>query len=982
MKPRILLFCLLLLTSLKGFSQTFPINGKITDANDNAGLPGATVLLIQLPDSVRAGAVITDGEGKFVFQPKPGRYLLRASFLGFNTLHRSLVVADKPIALGNLALQVNSTSLKEVQITEKVPVAVQKGDTTEFNAQAMKVNVDANSDELVEKVPGVVIQDGVVKAKGQDVKKVRVDGRDFFGDDAMATLRNLPADVVDKIQLVEEQSEQSRLSGIDDGNRTMTMNIVTRVDRRNGVFGRLTAGAGTNDRYQAGGTVNIFKPTRRLTLLAGSNNINQQGFGMEDFLGGGMGGGRNRGGGGGGGFGGMSGMTTTHNAGINFSQEWGKKITLSTSYFGNYTENTGYNNSYRQFFQPDTLKTSNESEVEAYARENTNHRINARFEYKIDSSNTLFIQPRLSFQTNGGFSDSYKEVFYKDAPVSTEDNETNNDLSGYNVATEVMFRHQFAKKGRSASIGVNISANKNDNENYTISDNTTYNIITGMPRFHNTDQFRDQLSEGFNLGTNLSFTEPLNKTSNVTVNYNYGVNTNESDARTYDFSEEFQDYRLFNASVSNTFNNNSFSHQTGLGYNYFDEKININLRASYQYSELNNERLFPNRTQLGRGFVRVIPNASFTYRFSPSKNLRLFYNANTSNPSLEQLQDVIDKTYPMAHRIGNPDLNQSYRHFLNFRYTATNTEKSSTFVAFVNGSLTQDQIVTNRFINNTTDLTNPHPDGLLFLLGDTLQNRATLSRAENLNGNYNLRSYISYSLPLKFIKSNINIDASADMNRNPGITTPINDPEVIQSLRNYSYSQNYGGGLTLSSNISRDLDFNISTRGFYNYAYNTLNPDQKTTYYNQINRIRFNWVFYKGFVFNTDYTHRVNSSVAANTPNINFQMWNMSVGKKIFKKQNGDIRLSVFDVLGQNAGFRQNVNVDYLEEVQSQVLQRYYMLTFTYNIRKFGQGQTGPQMPEGGDRRNFNRGEGGGRPAGGPGGGGPGGGGFGGDRNF
>jgi hypothetical protein len=308
MKAKILLLSLLLLTTFKGFSQTFPLSGKITDAKDNGGLPGATVLLLQLPDSARAGAAITDGQGTFSFQAKPGQYLLRATFLGFQALQRRIVVADKPIVLGNLALQVNSTTLREVQITEKVPVAVQKGDTTEFNAKAMKVNTDANSDELVEKVPGVVIQDGVVKAKGQDVKKVRVDGREFFGDDAMATLKNLPAEVVDKIQLVEEQSEQARLSGIDDGNREMTMNIVTRPDRRNGIFGRLTAGAGTNDRYLAGGTVNIFKPTRRLTFLGGSNNINQQGFGMEDFLGGGMGGGRNRGGGGG--FGGMSGMTS------------------------------------------------------------------------------------------------------------------------------------------------------------------------------------------------------------------------------------------------------------------------------------------------------------------------------------------------------------------------------------------------------------------------------------------------------------------------------------------------------------------------------------------------------------------------------------------------------------------------------------------------------------------------------------------------
>jgi len=940
-----LLSVLILFGCFRVAAQTVTVSGRIADAKDNTALPGATVLLIHLPDSARAVS-ITDSEGQFSFQSQAGQYLLRASFLGFQTLQRPLVVADKPIALGTLALTVNTKTLKEVVVTERVPVAVQKGDTTEFNAKAMKVNPDANSDELVEKVPGVVIQDGKVTARGQDVKKVRVDGREFFGDDAMATLKNLPADVVDRIQLVEEQSEQARLSGVDDGNREMTMNIVTRPDRRNGTFGRVAAAAGNDSRYQVGGTINLFSPARRITLLAGSNNINQQGFGMEDFLGGGFGGGRNRTGGN---FGpSQSGITITHNAGINYSQEWGKKITLSGSYFGNYTDNSGYNSSYREYFQPDTLKRSDEAEQEDYARRNTNHRINARFEYKIDSANTLFIQPRLSFQLNNGFSNYDQQVNYYENPVSTSDNKTNNDLVGYNLGTDMIFRHQFAKRGRSASIGVNVGATKNDSDNYTDSDNTTYNARTGLPQYLLTNRFRDQLSDGFNVSTNLTYTEPLTKTSNLSLNYSYSLNQNNSDSRTYDYSEAEQDYTLFNESVSNVFNNNSFAHQLGLGYNYFNQKINFNARASYQYSELNNERELPVLTQLNKGFVRFIPNASFRYRFSRSKNLRVFYNGNTVNPTLEQLQDVIDKTNPLAHRIGNPDLDQSYRHNLNFRYTAANTEKSTTFVASLSGTLTQNQIVNNRFANNI--------GGLLLILGDTLQDRATLTRAENLNGNYNLRSFVSYSLSIKPIKSNLNFDLSATINRTPGITTPIQIPEVITSINTFSYSQNYGGGVTLSSNISQNLDFNLSSRSYFNNAYNTLNTDQRTRYFNQINRARLNWIFYKDFVFQTDFTHQLNTSGVAGADNISYKIWNLGVGKKIFKNQSGDIRLSVFDALGQNQGFRQTVTAEYFEEVQSQVLQRYYMLTFTYNIRKFGQGSSEPASKERDPNRRFENG--------------------------
>ncbi|GEO06589.1 collagen-binding protein [Adhaeribacter aerolatus] len=962
MKPKHLLVLLFSFLSLPGFSQTFPVTGKVTDAKDNSALPGATVMLIRLPDSARSVS-ITDNQGTFNFQPAAGQYLLRASFLGFQTLQRRVVVADKPIALGNLALQVNTTALKEVQITERVPTAVQKGDTTEFNAKAMKVNTDANSDELVEKVPGVVIQDGKVTARGQDVKKVRVDGKEFFGDDAMATLKNLPADVVDKIQLVEEQSEQSRLSGIDDGNRNMTMNIVTRPDRRNGTFGRVMAGAGTDERYQAGGTINIFKPKRRVTFLGGTNNINQQGFGMEDFLGGGFGGGRgNRGSGG---FGG-SGITTTHNAGINYSEEWGKKITLSASYFGNYTDNVGYTSSYLSYFQPELEKKSEAYETEEYGRSNTNHRLNARFEYKIDSANTLFVQPRLSFQLNNGFSNAADSVNYLASPVSKSGNNTSNDLAGYNLGTEVIYRHQFAKRGRSASVGVNLSSNENNSDTYTTLDGETYNFRTGEITYIDTDRFMDRESQGFNMGTNLSYIEPLTKTSNISLNYNYNINQNDSDTRTYDYSEADQAYTSLNRSVSNTFNNNSFSHQAGLGYNYFNAKVNFNARASYQYSELDNQRLLPTERQMTKGFVRFIPYASFQYRFTRSKNLRIFYNGNTQNPSLDQMQDVLDKTNPLALRIGNPDLDQAYQNFLNFRYTAANTEKSTTFIANISGSLTQDQIVNNRFVNNTNDT--------IFTIGnffaDTLINRASLSRAENLNGNYSLRSFVSYSLPLKFIKSNLNFDLSANISRTPGITTPINVGEPIKSINTFSYSQNYGAGVTLSSNISQNLDFNISTRGNYSYAYNTLSSSQKNTYYNQFSRVRFNWVIYKGVVFNTDFTHRLNTTVVEGGSNINYLMWNMSIGKKLFKKQNGDIRLSVYDALRQNQGFQQNVNNNYLQETQSVVLQRYLMLTFTYNIRKFGNGSGNAPAPgeRDGMRERGRFGPGG--PGGGPGGGG------------
>jgi hypothetical protein len=210
MKLKLLLFSLLLLAGFQGFSQTAAVSGRVTDGQDQAALPGATILLLHLPDSARAAVSVTDTGGRFLINARPGQYLVKVSFTGFQALQRKITVAAQPLVLGDLALAQDATTLKEVQITEKVPMAVQKGDTTEFNAKAFKTNPDANTDELIEKIPGMVIQEGKVRSNGEDIRKVTVDGRDFFGADAMATLKNLPADVVDKIQVFDEKSEQAR----------------------------------------------------------------------------------------------------------------------------------------------------------------------------------------------------------------------------------------------------------------------------------------------------------------------------------------------------------------------------------------------------------------------------------------------------------------------------------------------------------------------------------------------------------------------------------------------------------------------------------------------------------------------------------------------------------------------------------------------------------------------------------------------------
>jgi hypothetical protein len=945
MTPKSVLLCLFLLAGFKSLSQTFPVSGRVTDGADQTALPGATVLLLHLPDSARVGVSVTDTGGRFTFSSPTGSYLVKVSFTGFQALQRRIVVADKPLVLGDLGLRLDSKTLGTVEITGKVPMSVQKGDTTEFNAKAFKTHPDANSDELIEKIPGMVIEEGKVKSNGEDIRKVTVDGRDFFGADAMATLKNLPAEVIDKIQVFDEKSEQARLSGVDDGVINRSINIVTRVDRRNGWFGKVAAGLGNKERYQLGGNLNVFKPTRRMSLNGTTNNINQQSFSTVDFLGAGVRGGRNGGGGSdfGGGFGGGNGNNQNNSLGLNYTEEIGKKIKLQGSYVGNYTDNRGLENAYRVFSRPEINRTDNQSSAETFSRQNMSHRLDMRFEYQIDSANTLFVQPNIAFQMNKNLSDETSLAFYQDDTVNTQVSNNHNKSRGYNLSNQLIFRHQFAKPGRSASIGVNVGASDNMADNFTYA-NTQYRRDGRLTRSVR-DQLRANKGEGLSFSTNISYTEPLSKTSRLSVSYKGSTSENNADRRTYNDSEAGGDYRDFLELQSNTFNNNAFAHQAGLGYHYFNARFNVQVQAAYQYSELDNKNIFPRQLHMSRAFTRMVPSASLQYRFSRHKNLRFNFSSNTSDPALSQLQDVVTSTNVLRIRKGNPNLQQVYRHTFRWQYSAANPTRSTNFNANVSGTLTRGQIVNYVFNNNTeTDTT---------IMGQHLVPRGQLILPVNLNGQYNVQSHVNYGMRIKPLKSNLNVDFSGTYNQSPSI---LND------TTSFTFSQSYRMGLSLTSNISGNLDFNLSSRPSYSYSYNTQ-TDLEASNFRMDNRVRLTWLLRKGYVFQTDLTQRMNRGLSAGY-NLNREMVNISVAKKVFRKQQGDIRLSVFDALKENTGINRNIGSTYYEDVQSTVLQRYYMLTFSYSIRKFGPGQASPAGRAGNRRGKDNRGgfnEGGGR---------------------
>ncbi|SDM22046.1 CarboxypepD_reg-like domain-containing protein [Catalinimonas alkaloidigena] len=955
-----LFYVLFLFGSLSSaVAQNLTIQGTLLDSTDQSPLPSANVILQRLSGDSTAVGVATDLNGFFQFQRlAPGAYRLRVSFLGYRPYERTLRLQDQSLDMGQLPLSPSATELNEVQVTGKMPPSIQKGDTTEMNAAAYKTNPDASAGDLLRKMPGMVVQNGQVQAQGEQVQKVLVDGKEFFGDDPNATLNNLPAEVIDKIQVFDQKSDQAQFSGFDNGETTKTINIVTKANMRNGQFGKLFAGYGPDNVYQAGGIVNVFKGSRRLSVIAQTNNINQQNFSTSDLLGvvssGSSGGGGSRGGGGRGGRGSggggwrggggsdvrdfmvgqQSGISKTHAAGLNYSDSWGKKLDLTGSYFFNLSDNNANSSVFRQYILPSDSAQAYDEDSYTSSR-NINHRATLRLNYKIDDNNSLLIRPRFTLQQNRGSSLTEGVTQQQDALLNSLYSNYTSDLSGYDFSTDILFRHSFAKKGRTLSFSVEPSAEGNQG-NYLLRSRNNY--FADDVESDTLNQTSDLNKRTWGVETDLTYTEPISQKSQVMVSYETEYERNRSDKRTYDLGTGGQEYRLLDTLLSNTYSNHYMTQNLGGGYSVRGEKLFLMVRGSYQWAQLTGDQRFPYETDVDRSFRNFMPSAMLRYNITREKNLRLFYRTRTSPPSVDQLQAVVNNTNPLQLTTGNPNLQQDYQHSLFARYSASNVEKSHTFFVMLGGSLT------DHYIGRSTIIAERD----LVVDGIELPRGSQLSRPVNLDGNWDLRSFVSYGLPVGFIKSNLNLNLNGNLSRTPGL---INDAV------NYANSSTAGLGVVLSSNVSEKLDFTLSSNSNFSVVENTLQTQLNQTYFNQQSSVRLNWITWKNFVFQTDLNHQYYSGLSSGY-NQNYLLWNASVGKKILKGK-GDLRLLVFDLLKQNNSIQRNVTDVYIEDTRSNVLQRYFMLTFTYTLRNFGSAQN--ETPD--ERRRFD----------GPGGPGPGG---------
>ncbi|MCX6207493.1 MAG: outer membrane beta-barrel family protein [Bacteroidetes bacterium] len=900
------LFILTSLISISAFSQTIgTVKGKLVDSLTKQSLKDATVTVMDAKDSTLEVFGLAKTDGLFELKNlalKP--LILQINFQSYEPYSKAInpTKSNPDINVGTIFLQAKSHDLGNVTVTQS-PIIIKK-DTIEFNASSFKTKPNAVAEDLLKKMPGIEVdKDGGIKAQGETVQRVLVDGKRFFGDDPKLATKNLPPDVIDKIQVYDGLSDQSAFTGFDDGNRVKTINITTRKDKRKGYFGKVSIGGGsTGEEGVTDNNLNLSKydGDRQITLIAQGNNVNKQSFTGQNLFGGGGGGNR------GGGFStgattGSSGIINTWAAGLNYRDNWGKKTQASGSYFFNdqhtYTDQKSFNETLVNG-NPDSSNLSNN--LSSAIKHNQNNRVNFNIETQFDSSNSMILRPNISFQHTDNDNNTTSASTKGKTNLNNSVAHSTSVNDGYNGTMDATFRHRFPKKGRTYSIGVTFggSTNNGSGTNNSINQYYTQNRVDTINQINNSN------SDGKNINTTLSYTEPVGKGQLIELNYTYSYSDNTNGKHTYGYNKATSQYDLLVPNLSNTFENIYSSNRGTLSYRIQNKLMNLSVGSGIQVGDLSSNNLTKD-SAIKQHYVNFYPTATFRYDFTKTKNLRINYSGRTSQPSATQLQPVADNTNPLNIVLGNPNLKQQFTHSMRMMYSSFDVFTQRVFFATINANATQNDIQNSVVVQ---------PNG------------AQITQPVNLDGTYSASGYFSYGFPIKKPKSNLSFTGNLSYNQSQNL---------INLKSNYTRNTVAGGTVKWTTNLKDNFDMNFSSNSSFNFARYTLQPAQNADYFTQTFTTEATYYTKSGWVVSTDFDYIINTGQSAGY-NTNIPLWNASLSKQLFKKKEGEIKFYMFDLLNQNVSIRRTVSGNTISDVQTQVLKRYFMVSFTYNLRRFG----------------------------------------------
>ncbi|MDO3626670.1 outer membrane beta-barrel protein [Mucilaginibacter sp. BT774] len=967
MKRLFLIFLFSTLISLYATAQTGrEVHGTVTDST-KLGVPGANIKLIS--DKGDSTVTITDPTGKFVFPAVNGTKLtLTVSSIGYQRIkkHFSLDADTKPATLGTVILKQENNTLQGVTIVGVNPVTL-KEDTVEYKASAYKVRENAPVEDLIKKLPGVDVDvNGNITTQGKQVTKVRINGKDFMGGDVQSATKNLPADVVENIQMIDDYGDQANLTGVKTGEPDKIMNITIRKDKNYGYFGQATAGDGEDalpksqglpddNRYLFNLNAFRFNGDQQMALLGSVNNTNVNTFSFNSNTGGGGGGGGFGGGGGGRGNAArgaqnsgslittQNGITDAHSIGANFRDQWGKKLSVYGSY--SVSDNTVSTNSTN--FQQNT-SLQNPSTINQRSNEldkNFNERFTWNMEYKPDTVNYLKITPTFTYATtrtteNEADSTRFPYNPIRNAVFNTYTSSTSN-APAYGITA--LYNHRFHRKGRNFSLNVNINSAPS-----TLYQHVVYNYTLGTPPGP-VNQVLHTNSRTTTIGTTLSFLEPIGKRDYLEVNYALS-HSHTTNSKSADSSIVTTDFPSIPDTLRSTdYNYNFTTNRFGLNYRFVEKKYNYTFGLSAQPAVLDGYSPLTGLTTHVNTF-NWIPTARYIYNFSRSQAFSLNYNGSSSQPSFTQLQpttDVSNASYPVQ---GNPFLKPQFTNNFSIRYNQFSFATGNILFANVSFQKIDNQIVTNliTYASKSSILTQYlNADGYYNISGNFTYAKPWDNRKFTLmfTGTVNYSNGVSYLTNVGASGDSVaNKNIAKNLQMTPGLRFRVNFTDIIdaQVLTNYVINRT-------DNSVKNPLNQNLLTRT-WNIGVNGKN-------------------YFKDWTVSYDYGKAINygySSALGKVTNPN--ILNMYVERRFLKDHRATIRLSAFDLFNQNTGFSTSSVPGSYTETHINRLSRYYLATFTLRLQKFA-GKAPTQNPD----RDFRRGNRGDGPGGPPPGGGPGG---------
>lgn len=928
-----LLLALLCLAAQAQTSGRFSIKGTVVDST-GAVLPGATIMLLLPKDSSLVSFGRTDEKGTLEFKNiKRIPHLLKISYVGYLPYEQEIKPADEAVFdAGNIKLKILNQDLFEVVIkTARAPLSI-RGDTVEYNASSFKVPPGSTVEDLLRKLPGMeVMQDGSIKAQGKDVERVTVDGKRFFGGDVKMATKNLPAEAISKVQVFDGKSEQARLTGVDDGKKEKNLNLELKDSHKKGGFGKATVGAGTQERVEAKVSYNRFNDKQQFAVVGLGNNTNQTGLTWDDYQD--FRGSQSFNWGDDGDFGFNNGdryisfgddesLTISPSGGNNnqgFSKNWvggvnynydNKKTLFSSNYFFNQSDRVQ-----DAFNQRQSILSANSFRNEdrnASGNLSANHRGGIRLEQKLDSLNTLVVVSNARFGS-GNSSYTSDQEFYRNNPgssslegtLATRANIANaNRFNSFSMGNTALYRHKFKKKGRNFAASVGYNINNSEGESSQRSRNEFF--TTGQdPRIVNVNQNNETNSIRTQLKGSLLYLEPIGKKFTWETFYNFSLRQDEVDRDVFDVNEDNRTF-VANEQLSRAYSNRFIYNRLGTSFRYANKGLNIMAGVAGLQFDLQGEfgqgQNTVTRTSIDRKFTRFTPNASLRYDLKNNRYLNVGYSMNVNEPSISDLQPIVDNSNPLYIREGNPNLVPQSFHRLNAGYQYFNPGSFVQFFGNIYYSYNVDQIVYNQQID---------------------ENLVTRSRPDNVTGGSSLGSYLNYGFPLKKTKSTLNLNTSLNLSNN---LIYVND--ILNETNSNRYSFGTRLSLTPSDKFTfyGNADWNITNT---RYSVNSQ-QDQKivnSSYSAEMNvkfpaeiffSGRFNLNTYKNARFGFDQVQPI---------------LNLSVYKVMLKSKKGEIRLSAYDVFNQNQGISQYASQNFVTTSQVSTLARYFMLSLTYNMR-------------------------------------------------